>query len=110
MFNIRTDRKWEILHKRKLNHENRSRNESYEYDSRNKELESFDGNINTYIESEDEEYFQNPQKRAKYSYTKELDNNSDELHPRDGLTRVQKELHALMHYLSSSHKNKLKAQ
>ena len=28
------DRKWKISHKRKLNYKNRSRNESYEYDSR----------------------------------------------------------------------------
>ena len=28
------DWKWEISHKRKLNYKNRSRNESYEYDSR----------------------------------------------------------------------------
>ena len=40
------DRKWELRHKRNLNCENRSRNKSYEYDD----------NIDTYIESEDEEF------------------------------------------------------
>ena len=39
----------------------------------NMTVESFDDNIDTYIESKDE----NPQKRAKYSYTEELDDNSD---------------------------------
>ena len=101
------DRKWEISHKRKLNSENKSRNESYEYDSKNEEFESFDDNIDTCIESEDEEFFLSLPKRAKDSYTEELNDNSGEIslrywYPRDGLRRVRTELYALMHYLSSS--------
>ena len=102
------DRKWEISHKRKLNHKNRSRNESYEYDSRNEGLQSFDDNIDILNLILKMKIFFKVLKKAKYSYIDKLDDNSDELpprywHPRDELRRVQTELYASIHHLSSLH-------
>ena len=108
------DRKWKLSKQRKEKRENRSRNESYDNDSFTNPTQIEEDNADdlvfeeiTYEDKNDNEFIAPPQKRLKYSYHEELDDDSDDLppkyrHPRSGPRKVRPELYALMNYLSAS--------
>lgn len=95
------DRKWRISNKRKLDRQNRSRDENYQFERGSLLLEEMDTSSDLNYKHED-----NLPKKPKYQYENVVDHTQDDIpykyrHTREGLRSVKPDIYFVMNVLSS---------